>query len=180
MSLFVLGANMLSHSRTQATVALSSGEAELYEIGSGTADALLVRSLVEEANLCVSTGSNVGKSIASRFGASRKTKHVELRYLYVQELVASGMVRIKKVLGNLNPADILTKYIAKDTLHRHLPILSGLGFSHPSLRVCGLPLFSRKTQTRRKRTLRVEITTLCGHVLLLACAARHVFDFRSS
>ena len=186
MSLFVLGANMLSHSRTQATVALSSGEAELYAIGSGTADALFVRSLVEEskifqkANLCVSTGSNVGKSIASRFGASRKTKHVELRYLYVQELVASGMVRIKKVLGNLNPADILTKYIAKDTLHRHLPILSGLGFSHPSLRVCGLPLFSRKTQTRRKRTLRVEITTLCGHVLLLACAARHVFDFRSS
>ena len=105
VSLFVLGANILSHSRTQATVALSSGEAELYAIGSGTADALFVRSLVEEskifqkANLCIFTDSNVGKSIASRFGASRKTKHVELRYLYVQELVASGMVRVKKVLG---------------------------------------------------------------------------------
>ena len=79
VSLFVLGANILSHSRTQATVALSSGEAELYAIGSGTADALFVRSLVEEsklfqkANLCVFTDSNVGKSIASRFGASRKT-----------------------------------------------------------------------------------------------------------
>ena len=127
VSLFVLGANILSHSRTQATVALSSGEAELYAIGSGTADALFVRSLVEDsklfqkANLCVFTDSNVGKSITSRFGASRKTKHVELRYLYVQELVASGMVRIRKVLGTLNPADILTKYIAKDTLHRHLP-----------------------------------------------------------
>ena len=127
VSLFVLGANILSHSRTQATVALSSGEAELYAIGSGTADALFVRSLVEEsklfqkANLCVFTDSNVGKSIASRFGASRKTKHVELRHLYVQELVASGLVRVKKVLGTLNPADILTKYIAKDTLHRHLP-----------------------------------------------------------
>ena len=48
-------------------------------------------------------------------------KHVELRFLYAQELVASGMVRIKKVLGTLNPADILTKYIAKETLHRHLP-----------------------------------------------------------
>ena len=40
---------------------------------------------------------------------------MELRYLYVQELVASGMVRVKKVLGTLNPADILTKYIAKET-----------------------------------------------------------------
>ena len=127
VSLFVLGANILSHSRTQATVALSSGEAELYAIGSGTADALFIKSLVEEsaifqrANLCVFTDSNVGKSIASRFGASRKTKHVELRFLYVQELISSGMVRIKKILGTLNPADILTKYVPKETLQRHLP-----------------------------------------------------------
>ena len=127
VSLFVLGANILSHSRTQATVALSSGEAELYAIGSGTADALFIKSLVEEsaifqrANLCVFTDSNVGKSIASRFGASRKTKHVELRFLYVQELISSGMVRIKKILGTLSPADILTKYVPKETLQRHLP-----------------------------------------------------------
>ena len=123
----MLGANILSHSRTQATVALSSGEAELYAIGSGTADALFIKSLVEEsaifqrANLCVFADSNVGKSIASRFGASRKTKHVELRFLYVQELISSGMVRIKKILGTLNPADILTKYVPKETLQRHLP-----------------------------------------------------------
>ena len=77
--------------------------------------------ILQKANLCVFTDSNVGKSIASRFGASRKTNHVEPRFLYVQEQVASGMVRIKKVLGTLNPADILTKYIAHDTLHRHLP-----------------------------------------------------------
>ena len=62
----MLGASIFSHSRT----------AELYAIGSGTTDALFVRSLVEEskifqkANLCVFTDSNVGKSIASRFGAS--------------------------------------------------------------------------------------------------------------
>ena len=63
VSLFVLGASIFSHSRT----------AELYAIGSGTTDALFVRSLVEEskifqkANLCVFTGSNVGKSIALMF-----------------------------------------------------------------------------------------------------------------
>ena len=51
VSLFVLGVDILSHSRTQATVALPSGEAELYAIGSGTADALFVRSLVEESKI---------------------------------------------------------------------------------------------------------------------------------
>ena len=91
-----------------------------------------MRSLVEESqlfqktNLSVFTDSNVGKSIVSRFGASRKTKHVELRFLYVQELVASGMIRVRKVLGTLNPADILTKYVPKETLFRHLPTF---GFS---------------------------------------------------
>ena len=58
--------------------------------------------------------------MAGRFGTSRKTKHVELRYLYVQELVQSGLIRLRKVLGTLNPADILTKYVSKDTLYRHL------------------------------------------------------------
>ena len=91
-----------------------------------------MRSLVEESklfqktNLFVFTDSNVGKSIVSRFGASRKTKHVELRFLYVQELVASGMIRVRKVSGTLNPADILTKYVPKETLFRHLPTF---GFS---------------------------------------------------
>ena len=111
----------------QATVALSSGEAELYANGSGIADALFVCSLVEEsklfqkANIFVSTDSNVGQSIVSRFGASRKTKHVHLRFLYMQELVVSGMVRMRKVLGTLNPVDILMKYVPKDTLNRQLP-----------------------------------------------------------
>ena len=77
--------------------------------------------LFQKSNIFVSTDSNVGKSIVSRFGASRKTKHVHLRFLYMQELVVSGMVRMRKVLGTLNPADILTKYVPKDTLNRHLP-----------------------------------------------------------
>ena len=54
------------------------------------------------------------------FGTSRKTKHVDLRYLYVQELVQAGLIRTRKVLGTLNAADILTKYVGKDTLYRHL------------------------------------------------------------
>jgi hypothetical protein len=52
----------------------------------------------------------------------RKTKRVELRYLYVQELVQSGLIRLRKVLGTLNPADILTKHVGKDTLCRRLEL----------------------------------------------------------
>ena len=106
---------MLSRSRTQATVPLSSGEAELCAIGAVTSDALFVRSLLlesrlfEKANLTVHADLSAGKSVAGRIGTSRKTKHVELCHLYMQELVQSGLLKLGKVLGALNPADILTK-----------------------------------------------------------------------
>ena len=126
---YLLGVNLQSHSRTQQTIALSSGEAELYAIGGGAADALFLRSLLLESRLIpkvhlfLHTDSTAGKSMASRYGTSRKTGHVQLRYLYVQELVTSGMVIIRKVLGTLNSADVLTKYVSKETLARHVGTL---------------------------------------------------------
>ena len=61
--------------------------------------------------------------MAGRFGTSRKTKHVELRRFYMQELVQSGLLKLRKVLGALSPADILTKNVGKDTLNKLLPTL---------------------------------------------------------
>ena len=125
VSLFVLGVNVLSHSSTQATVALSSGEAELYAIWSGTSDSPFLRSLVLETNLfskvnlTVCTDSAAGKSMAGRFGISKKTKHVPLRYSYMQEPVTSGLVRLRKVLGTLDPVDLLTKDVSKDVVLKH-------------------------------------------------------------
>ena len=129
VALFVLAVNLLSHSRAQATVALSSGEAELYAIGSGTSDSLFIRTLTlesglfEKANLTVHTDSTAGKRMAGRFRTSRKTEHVDLRHLYMQELVTSGLLRLRKVPGTQNPADVMIKNISKDTLATHLPAL---------------------------------------------------------
>ena len=129
VAVFVLRASVLSHSRTQAAAGLSSGEAEFYAIGSGTSDALFLRSLVLEAcmfskvNLTVYTDSTAGKSMAGPFRTTIKTKHVSLRLLYMQELVTSGFVKLRKVLGTLNPADVLTKVVSKDVLYRHFSTL---------------------------------------------------------
>ena len=69
---YLLGVSLQSHSRTQQTIALSSGEAELYAIGAGAADSLFIRSLLLEAcliprvHLFVRTDSTPGKIMASR------------------------------------------------------------------------------------------------------------------
>eukprot|EP00439_Symbiodinium_sp_Y106_P043240 s572_g5.t1 len=69
----ILGCNMVSTARTQGTLALSSGEAELYAIGQGVSEALFLRSTLLEAklakkvnvNVIAHTDSTAGKSMAT-------------------------------------------------------------------------------------------------------------------
>ena len=133
-------------SRTQGTVALSSGEAELYAIGQGTSETLFVKNLLMEAklvkkiNITIHTDSTAGKSMATRFGASKKTKHVELRFLYMQDLVARGIIKLKKVGTKSNCTDPLTKNLSGDILNSHL------------VRLCVATVhFSLKPRARRAR-----------------------------
>ena len=41
--------------------------------------------------------------MSTRFGASKKTRHVELRFLLMQELVQQGILQVKNVAGTSNP-----------------------------------------------------------------------------
>ena len=122
----MLGATINYGSRTQATIALSSAEAELYAINTGATEALHLKGLCEELtnikkiNIRIHTDSSSGKSMATRIGTSRKAKHIELRHLFIQQLVALDIARIIKIHTNNNPADILTKYVSAETLQRHL------------------------------------------------------------
>ena len=126
----ILGSTVVHSSRTQATVALSSGETELYAIGQGVNEALFLKNLILEAEFArkvrieAYADSTAGKSMAIRFGSGKRTKHVELRYVYMQNLVQAGLLQIKKINTKLNPADLLTKYVSTETLNS---LLSKLG-----------------------------------------------------
>ena len=125
-SITFLGATISYGSRTQATIALSSAEAELYAINTGATEALHFQNLLTDllnsnkANIKIHTDSSSGKSIATRIGTGKKTKHVELKHLFIQQLVALNHLRIIKIHTNDNPADIFTKYVSAETLQRHL------------------------------------------------------------
>ena len=71
------------------------------------AQSLLV-DLGVQAEVNVWTDSNGARAIASRRGLG-KTRHVELKYLWVQEMTNSGRVKMRRVPGELNLADHLTK-----------------------------------------------------------------------
>ena len=95
-----------SWSRTQRGRSLSSAKAEYYAIVTGAAEALAVQALAEELgwkmSVRVHTDSSAAKAVASRRGLG-KLRHIELKYLWVQELVQEPRIAIKKINGLDNP-----------------------------------------------------------------------------
>ena len=99
-------------SSTQGSVALSVGEAEYYALVKAAAEGIGMVSLGEDLGynfrLRLWVDSNTAKAITSRLGLG-KVRHLEVRYLWVQEAHRKKRFEIQKVAGVKNPADILTK-----------------------------------------------------------------------
>ena len=63
----------------------------------------------------ISTDSSVAKSFVATRGLG-KMRHFEVKFLWLQETVQMGKVRVEKVSGATNIADALTKYHVIDKL----------------------------------------------------------------
>ena len=59
---------------------------------------------MKKINIRIHTDSSSGKSMATRIGASKKAKRIELKHLFIQQLVAHDLVRIVKINTTNNPA----------------------------------------------------------------------------
>jgi len=110
------GKHLVHHwSSTQATVALSSAEAELNAIVKGVAEGIVLKNLLAECSrVCVSrifTDSSAANGIVHREGCG-KVKHLECRQLWVQGIVGKGQVTCLKVPRADNPSDAMTHYFS--------------------------------------------------------------------
>ena len=72
--------------------------------------------------------ATAGASIASRRGLGR-VKHISTCFLWVQEVIAKKRITIKKIPGEDNPADLMTKAVDQKTLTRHMTAM-GYAFTH--------------------------------------------------
>eukprot|EP00971_Amphidinium_carterae_P062760 1242374-Amphidinium_carterae.1 len=70
--------------------------------------------------MSINTDSSAGKAVANRLGLNKKTKHVQLRYLYMQDIVQRGEMTISKIPTTDNPANVLTKHLPATTIISHL------------------------------------------------------------
>ena len=104
-------------SSTQGAVALNVCEAEYYALVEGVVRVKGIAQMAKELGIDAEievmealTDFSSAKSLASRRGAGR-LRHIEVRWLWLQDEVAKGRVKLGKIDGERNPADILTKYL---------------------------------------------------------------------
>jgi hypothetical protein len=126
--LTVDGAVLKAWSSTQATVATSSGEAELHAAVKAAAEGLGFQSIASDLGfdlkLEVVVDSSAAQSIVSRAGLG-KLKHVEVKWLWIQQATSLGRLSVAWIPGSKNPADVLTKPHSAD---RFADMLEPVGF----------------------------------------------------
>ena len=121
--LVMIGGHLIkSWARTQKVVALSSAEAELVAMVKATAEGLGLSSLAADWGMKlgaeVLADSSAALGIVKRKGLG-KLRHVKVGMLWVQDIREQEGVEFKKVKGELNPADMCTKYLNRVKLEGH-------------------------------------------------------------
>jgi hypothetical protein len=115
-------------SSTQASVTLSSGEAEYYGLVKAAGAGLGYQSLMDDLGIHlpvrVWTDSSAALGIASRSGLG-KLRHLETHTLWVQEKVRTKAITLRKVWGEVNPADLFTKHLpSREKVHQLLGLFN--------------------------------------------------------
>ena len=112
-----------TYSKGQAVIALSSGEAEYYGLVSGISNGLGEQSLLADwdiaVNLQVWMDATAGIAIGRRRGLGR-VKHVDVAFLWVQEIVNRGRAQVGKKHTKEMLADMFTKALSESDMCRHM------------------------------------------------------------
>jgi hypothetical protein len=149
-------------SKTQAFEAQSSGEAELGGIHRGGVQSIFAQNLLREfgvdPTIEVCSDSVAGIAMASRLGVGG-VRHLDLKQLWIQGQVRAGRLKLRKIAGESNPADIGTKVLDQAKIVMFLKMLSF------SVAVGALMCFSVRGQARR------QVKRMCFAAALLAHSA---------
>ena len=113
-------------SKTQAVVAKSSGEAELYAVVRGATEALgmatLAKDLGKKVEIRMHLDALAAKGMIERKGLS-KVRHLDVNVLWLQEQCARKILPVHKVPGEENPADLMTKHLGAAHVRKHIRIM---------------------------------------------------------
>ncbi|GAB2294239.1 hypothetical protein Dimus_038287 [Dionaea muscipula] len=124
-----LAGNCISwKSQLQPLVALSSTEAEYIAITDCFKEAIWIQGLLKEIsvldrNCTVYTDSQSALHLCKNPVHHERTKHVDVRFHFVRDIIAAGTLDISKVPTEDNPADMGTKIVTYGKFRHCLELL---------------------------------------------------------
>ena len=114
-------------SKTQAVIAKSSAESELYSVIKGSCEGLGMQTLMDDLGVTIDINlhldATAAKGILERSGLS-KVRHIDVNHLWLQEQCARKIIPLTKVDGTKNPSDLLTKHLSVAVIEKHLECLN--------------------------------------------------------
>ena len=122
---FLMGVPISWKSRAQRSVTLSSSEAEFVALSEAAKEIKFIVQVllsigIEVALPVIVRVDNVGAIfMAENVSTSSRTKHVDIRYHFVQEFIEDGFIKIIFVRTGDNKADIFTKNVVGELYDKH-------------------------------------------------------------
>ncbi|KAE8192250.1 hypothetical protein A4X06_0g6265 [Tilletia controversa] len=123
--IFRVFGNMVTwRSKLQATVSVSSTEAEYIALSEASREAKWLRSVLTELGIKLRRATDIltdnkgAEAISKDPGQHGKTKHIEVHHHLVRKLQEMKEVLVGRVHTDSNPADMLTKVMTREKLSR--------------------------------------------------------------
>ena len=121
---FYLGNNLVAwYSKKQNSISLSTAEAEYIAAGSCCTQLLWMKQMVSDYGLCQNTltifcDNTSAICISKNPVQHNRTKHIDIRYHFIRELVENGTVVLEYVDTQNQKADIFTKALDTTTFEK--------------------------------------------------------------
>ena len=123
--IYLQGVAISWKSKAQKSVTLSSSEAEYVALAEAGKEIKFVVQVLESLKISVELPivvkvDNIGAiHMSENPSTGNRTKHVDVKYHYIREMVIDEFVKIMFVRTDDNHADIFTKNVSADVLLRH-------------------------------------------------------------
>jgi len=123
--IYVCGCPISWKSRGQKAVTLSSSEAEYVAISEVCAEIMFLKQVLEflriEVKLLIIVRvDNIGAIyLAHNATSGPRTKHVDIRFHFVQDYIKDGVVKILFIKSENNNSDLYTKNLGEELFNKH-------------------------------------------------------------
>jgi Reverse transcriptase (RNA-dependent DNA polymerase) len=125
---YLNGALISWKSRGQKSVTLSSTEAEYIALAELCTEVIFIKMVIESIGMTVQTpivlhADNIGAIfLAGNSSTGKRTKHIDVRYHFIRELINKGDIVVKFIKTTENDADVYTKNTSYELFNKHTGI----------------------------------------------------------